>query len=106
MDNYKPYSTGKWKRLRQVILDRDNGLCQHCLRGGRTNGGNHVHHIKPWLEGKNDAERERLFYDVDNLEVVCEPCHIEIHKELQPFSHAEKELTDFAEAFLGLDRRR
>lgn len=56
-----------WDKLRATILDRDNHLCQACLRNGRPVPGNQVDHIKPKAKGGTDDE--------SNLEVLCRPCH-------------------------------
>lgn len=92
--------------MRQIILDRDNGLCQNCQRDGRTKEGNIIHHIKPWLSGVNDAEKDKLMWDKTNLEVVCSECHIEIHKELGVSNYEADELARFAIEFIGLDRHK
>lgn len=56
-----------WNKLRSVILQRDNYLCQACLKGGRVVEGNHVDHITPKAKGGTD--------DPDNLQVLCKSCH-------------------------------
>lgn len=56
-----------WDKLRKLILARDKGLCQPCLRGGKAKTGNTVDHIKPKAKGGTD--------DPGNLEVICGPCH-------------------------------
>lgn len=56
-----------WTKLRQVILNRDQYLCQHCLAKGIATQGNHVDHIKPKAKGGDD--------DMDNLQTLCKPCH-------------------------------
>jgi len=45
-------------KTREIVLERDNGLCQSC-----GEPGNQVDHI----EGNSD--------DPSNLQVLCEPCH-------------------------------
>lgn len=56
-----------WTKLRQVILTRDQYLCQHCLAKGIATQGNHVDHIKPKAKGGGD--------DMRNLQTLCKPCH-------------------------------
>ena len=56
-----------WKRLRAVVIRRDKGLCQQCLRGGRVVPGNECDHITPKSRGGTD--------DMSNLELLCRPCH-------------------------------
>lgn len=55
-----------WDKLRKIILARDKGLCQACLRGGRYRPARVVDHIKPKFEGGTDAE--------GNLESLCQAC--------------------------------
>jgi 5-methylcytosine-specific restriction endonuclease McrA len=58
-----------WDKLRKVILKRDRGLCQPCLRRGRVAAGGQVDHIKPKAQGGTDIE--------SNLETICQACHAE-----------------------------
>ena len=52
---------------RKRIRERDCGLCQQCLREGRTTVGYPVDHIIPLADGGTD--------DDDNKETLCQPCH-------------------------------
>ena len=61
-----PYSS-QWRRIRKVVIRRDNGLCQHCTRKGRTTIGREVHHIVRLSDGGTD--------DLDNLVLLCKECH-------------------------------
>jgi 5-methylcytosine-specific restriction protein A len=56
-----------WERLRKEIIDRDEGLCQECLRNGRVTLGTQVDHVTPKSQGGTDSPM--------NLELKCEPCH-------------------------------
>ncbi|MBW7903016.1 MAG: HNH endonuclease [Rhodocyclaceae bacterium] len=56
-----------WVRRRIVILRRDGGLCQPCLRAGRVTTATQVDHITPKSDGGTDAE--------DNLQSICADCH-------------------------------
>lgn len=56
----------EWDRLRKVILRRDKGLCQECLRGKRYRPARIVDHIKPKFEGGTDDEA--------NLQSLCQAC--------------------------------
>jgi len=58
------YNTTRWRKLRREVLQA-NGCCAIC---GATDNL-HVHHITP---PKGDEE---LFYNRDNLTVLCETCH-------------------------------
>lgn len=62
-----------WDRLRETILQRDDYLCQQCLRDGRLTPlkvrpyDHAVDHIIPKAKGGTD--------DPDNLQSLCAPCH-------------------------------
>lgn len=56
-----------WDRTRKRILDRDEGLCQPCMREGRTAVGTQVDHITPKSRGGSD--------DDANLQTICVACH-------------------------------
>lgn len=68
------YQSSAWKQLRSLAYNRDNGLCQRCLKQGVIQQAHIVHHI---VEVKDDWNR-RL--DIDNLESVCHVCHNREHK--------------------------
>lgn len=52
---------------RRRIRERDCGLCQECLRQGRTTIGHPVDHIVPLWAGGSDED--------SNKETLCVPCH-------------------------------
>jgi len=57
-----------WKRIRMVILCRDDWRCQDCgIRKRLT-----IHHIVPRTQGGSDHP--------DNLVTLCRTCHDAIHK--------------------------
>jgi 5-methylcytosine-specific restriction protein A len=56
-----------WARLRKVILSRDKGLCQPCLKIGRYRPAQQVDHIVSKTSGGTDAE--------SNLQSICLDCH-------------------------------
>jgi 5-methylcytosine-specific restriction protein A len=56
-----------WRKLREVIMRRDCGLCQPCKEAGRITPATHVDHIVPKCEGGSDA--------VSNLRAICSHCH-------------------------------
>ncbi len=57
----------EWEKLRERIIERDERLCQECLRNGRTTMGTEVDHVLPKSQGGTD--------DPSNLELKCGPCH-------------------------------
>lgn len=65
----------QWERTRALVLRRDNGLCQRCLRANRVQAGNEVHHIKPKAQGGTDEDT--------NLETLCHDCHEEADAKAQ-----------------------
>ena len=56
-----------WRKLRLIVLRRDNGLCQYCLKEGRVKQAQVIDHIKPKCAGGTD--------DIDNLQSLCHKCH-------------------------------
>lgn len=69
------YNSKAWKKCREIVLKRDNYLCQSCFRKGIIKLANTVHHIESY------KERPDLALDTDNLEVICDPCHNKEHPE-------------------------
>lgn len=63
------YRSAAWLRMRKLILERDHGLCQECLRHGRYTPAVAVHHKQELLTHWD------LRLDMDNLESICEECH-------------------------------
>ena len=50
-----------------LILKRDNGLCQPCIRQGVVTRATQVDHIVQKKDGGSDAEA--------NLQAICTTCH-------------------------------
>jgi hypothetical protein len=67
------YKAKQWARVRQYILQRDDGLCTHCGAPGKI-----VHH-KVWVTPKN-CNDPAIAFGENNLELVCEQCHGRIHE--------------------------
>lgn len=57
----------EWDRLRLQILDRDDHLCQPCLRVYRVTVATQVDHITPKARGGTDEPA--------NLQAICDACH-------------------------------
>lgn len=65
-------NTYRWQTKREEIKDRDNNICQVCIRKDYFNPTGQykfdnlqVHHIEPY------KDNEDLFYDDDNLITLC-----------------------------------
>lgn len=69
----KLYKSKEWQTLRYMALERDNHLCQMCLRKSRYIDADLVHHM---IYVKSDFEKA---LDIDNLMCVCSNCHNRIH---------------------------
>ena len=63
-----------WQHLRRDVRRRDGGACQHC---GTKDGLMHVHHVIPRKEWTGEGSPDRL----DNLILLCGPCHRTHHSE-------------------------
>ncbi len=78
------YKSREWKQARQVILQRDNHLCQVCLKVNKITPADMVHHI---IELKDDWEK-RL--NEDNLVSLCNACHNKVHGIKEPKKVSKK----------------
>ena len=66
-DNYKHlYNSSAWRKLRQLVWQRDSYTCQLC---GATDTQLVADHVQPH-RGNTD-----LFYEMDNLVTLCKACH-------------------------------
>ena len=62
------YTTSRWLKLRARQLN-EHPLCWYCEQVGKVTAANTVDHIKPHKGNK------ALFFDYDNLQSLCAPCH-------------------------------
>jgi len=62
------YNTRRWRKVRELALKRDGGLCQMCLAEGRIVKADVVDHIVEIKDGG-------AAYDLDNLQSLCHSCH-------------------------------
>ncbi|MFC0188223.1 HNH endonuclease [Fictibacillus aquaticus] len=69
------YKSMPWRKLRASALNRDNYLCQDCMKKKRLTPAEMVHHE---VEVKEDWSR-RL--DITNLTSLCNSCHNKRHTE-------------------------
>lgn len=74
------YNTSTWRKLRIEKL-KINPLCERCLKKGIIKSGIEVHHKIPISQGKTIIEKERLGFNIDNLETLCKECHKEEHSQ-------------------------
>lgn len=58
---------GRWRFLRQQVLERDSYLCCECAKEGRVSAASDVDHIVPKSQGGTD--------DLSNLQSLCKKCH-------------------------------
>jgi hypothetical protein len=71
------YQTGEWRVLVELVWQRDEALCQECLRAGMykpltkpskdINYQGHIDHMTPREQGGDD--------NMSNLELLCYKCH-------------------------------
>lgn len=63
----KFYRSQYWKTLRQMILVRDEYLCQICKSKNKFTVATEVDHIIPLSKGGTNSPK--------NLQAVCKKCH-------------------------------
>lgn len=73
MARYSFYHTLKWRKLRQMCIERAGGVCEEC----GANAGTIAHH-KVWVNDSN-VNDDSVVWSIDNLECVCPDCHAKIH---------------------------
>lgn len=75
------YHRKEWKRIREMALQRDGGMCRDCMDRMRSETGFRprrailVHHIIP------RSERPDLELTLENLISLCPDCHEKRHPE-------------------------
>ena len=90
---YQHLLNGKrWRIVKEMVWQRTNGLCERCLQEGIVTQGVDCHHIKPVESGRTEQEMERLCYDVNNIRLLCIPCHIKTHQEMR--SHTKEKVKE------------
>ena len=83
----KLINSSRWKQLRADKL-KANPVCEGCEPNNKSTLATEVHHVIPVESVASSAEMERLMFSWMNLESVCHPCHVEIHR--QAFSHSKE----------------
>ncbi len=56
-----------WRKLREQVIKRYQGLCQSCLANNRTYPGNEMDHILSNAAGGQE--------ELNNLQLLCKSCH-------------------------------
>lgn len=94
------YYGPEWRRLRAIILTRDNYICQRCGATERTCGKRlHVHHIIP----KQYAPSILAANHPDNLITLCYFCHPIVQSQDHTDRHSIRKL-DRRQAKEAMDR--
>lgn len=78
----KYYGTTQWHMLRNNYIGH-HPLCERCLELGKVTPAEHVHHIIPFLTGKDDKNKWTLLLDEHNLMSLCANCHHIIHEQMR-----------------------
>ncbi|MEL3973057.1 HNH endonuclease signature motif containing protein [Rossellomorea oryzaecorticis] len=73
----KFYNSKAWRKTRNIVFQRDTGLCQDCLKRDKIVSGDVVHHKVELLDGEKGWA---LRLDHSNLITLCHDCHNSIHK--------------------------
>lgn len=72
----------RWKQLRTEYI-QTHPLCEKCKEQGIIRSSVDVHHRRPVESVHTVREMENLCYDWRNLQALCIPCHIELHRQAQ-----------------------
>lgn len=75
------YQSTAWKKVRQTVIKRANGLCERCRAAGLYVPGAIVHH-KEYITPSN-IHNPSITLNLNNLEYLCEDCHNKEHKAKQ-----------------------
>jgi 5-methylcytosine-specific restriction protein A len=84
----------RWQKARLTFLAR-NPLCKYCDKAGRVEAATVVDHIIPH---KGDS---KLFWDVENWQQLCAPCHNSIKQSEENKGYA----TGFDEEGFPIDEK-
>ena len=84
----------RWAEVKRKVWQRAGGLCERCRREGFIRSGVDCHHKVPVESANPDDPKamERLAYDVNNIELLCIPCHIKTHQEMR--SHTKEKVAE------------
>ena len=82
----------RWQQVKTIVWRRAGGLCERCKAEGFITQGRDCHHVRPVENSKDLAEMEELAYNVNNIELLCVPCHIKVHQSMR--SHSAEYVAD------------
>ena len=79
----------RWQKLRNHYL-QTHPICEECGKLATC-----VHHRQPLMKYRNDlAMMEKMCFNEDNLESVCDECHAKLHYQLGKFTHKQQDVKD------------
>lgn len=81
------YQSAEWNRCRKAYIASVGGLCEMCRQRGLLTAGRVVHH-KTHLTLQNYTDPE-IAYGFQNLMLLCQACHEEIHKGKSRYRFSE-----------------
>lgn len=65
----------EWRKRRERILKRDNGICQPCLKKGIVHSGNEVDHIISKAKAEQMGWTKEQVEADSNLQTICTEEH-------------------------------
>lgn len=71
------YKCKRWINTRKIKLEQVNYFCERCLKIGLYKNAQIVHH-KEYINNLNYIDDD-IFYNIDNLEALCQECHNQEH---------------------------
>ncbi len=70
------YNSKEWKQKCREVWERDSATCRRCGSVHKNKSPlYHVHHIKRWARFPEDR------MNIDNLVLLCNPCHRFVHSK-------------------------
>lgn len=70
-----------WSKLRKLVIERDKGLCQACLKEGRVTQGKDVDHIVSKAKAAKLGWTQSQVDNVANCQYLCRAHHLQKTKE-------------------------
>lgn len=92
-DNMRFYNDRRWDSIRNSFYI-EHPLCCCCLENGKVTPTEHIHHVIPFMSGRTEEIKWKLFLDTHNLVSLCKKCHYGIHDKMKQYNLIScKELT-------------